>query len=146
MTFMPTGFAVRLRMSRRPGAEFMAVDVDQGERLDDADAAGLGGGGHQLRVAARVHGAAEERHLDPELLGERGLQQRHGMAAHANAAGPGSAILIPTNSANPLGGVVMRAGSGLSADGLVVALPASLSSTRCAGRGSVDSGAPGARR
>ena len=70
MTFIPTGFEVRRRMSSQPGAEFVAVDVDQGERLDDADAARLGDRGHQLRVAARIHGAADQRHLDAELAGD----------------------------------------------------------------------------
>ena len=41
-------------------------------KLDDADAARLGDGGHQFRVGAGVHGAADQRHLDTERLAESG--------------------------------------------------------------------------
>src|SRR5918999_2333945 len=42
------------------GAELVAVDIGERYRLHDADAAGLRDGGDELRVAARVHRAADE--------------------------------------------------------------------------------------
>src|SRR6185295_10306375 len=61
----------------QPRSEFVAVDVDHGERLDDADAASLGDRRHQLGIAARVHGAADERHLDAELAGDGSVEEGH---------------------------------------------------------------------
>jgi hypothetical protein len=58
--------------ARAPLAEAVAVDVRQRDGLDDPDAARLGHRGHELGVAAGVHGAADERHLDAGGPGEGG--------------------------------------------------------------------------
>ncbi len=57
-----------------PFAEIMAVDIGQGDGLNDADPSRGGHCGDQLRVAAGVHRAADERHLDAGLVGERGVE------------------------------------------------------------------------
>ena len=54
-----------------------AVDVDQGQGLDDADAAGGRRRSHRIGVAARVHGAADQRDLDAGVLGEGGFEDGH---------------------------------------------------------------------
>jgi len=53
-----------------PFAELVAMDVRERNRLDDPDAAGIGDRGDQLRIAARVHGAADQRHLDSRVSRE----------------------------------------------------------------------------
>src|SRR5256886_6938331 len=42
--------------------------------LDDTDAARLGHGGDELRVRAREHGAADQRHGDTRVAGERRVE------------------------------------------------------------------------
>lgn len=56
-----------------PLAQVVAVDERHRDRLNDPDPAGVGGGVDQLRVGARVHGAADQRNVDPHLSGELGL-------------------------------------------------------------------------
>src|SRR6185437_10661005 len=55
--------------------------VRQRNRLHDADAAGLADSRDELRIAARIHRAADQRDLDPGLLQEGRL----GAPAHAAA-------------------------------------------------------------
>ena len=58
-----------------PLAEVVAVHVGERDRLHDAEPAGLRHRGDELGIAAGIHGAADERHLDPGLPGERGAGQ-----------------------------------------------------------------------
>jgi hypothetical protein len=52
------------------GAELVSVHVGERNRLDDSDASGSGNRANELRVAARVHGAADERHADARVAAE----------------------------------------------------------------------------
>ena len=68
--FRPTGFFVSDRIRFSPSRNVELVDVDERERLDDAEPPRLGDGGDELRVRARVHRPAEKRHLDAGHFGE----------------------------------------------------------------------------
>ena len=57
-----------------PLTEIVPVHVDHREGLDDPDAARMRNGGHELRVGARVHGTADQRHVDPCIPREGGVQ------------------------------------------------------------------------
>ena len=69
----PHGPVRELLDSPEPCPEVVAVDVGEADGLEDPDPSGLGDGGHELRVAAGVHGSADEGDPDPGVLGERGL-------------------------------------------------------------------------
>src|SRR5207247_2317987 len=66
--------------------QLMSVHVHHRQGLDDTDAARLGHGGDELRVRAREHGAADQRHGDTRVAGERGVELPRG---HRAAAGTG---------------------------------------------------------
>ena len=55
-----------------PFAELVAMDIGERNRLHDAEAAGIGHRRDELGIAAGVHGAADERHLDAGVFRERG--------------------------------------------------------------------------
>src|SRR2546430_7917645 len=57
--------------------------------LNDTDAARLGHGGDELRVRAREHGAADQRHGDTRVAGERGAELPRPPRGHRPAAGEG---------------------------------------------------------
>jgi hypothetical protein len=63
--------------------KLVAVHPGQRDRLNDAEPSGLGDRCYQLRVAAGVHRAADERHLDAGGFGERGGRLRGG-GAHSS--------------------------------------------------------------
>ena len=71
----------------QPLAEVVAVDVGERDGLDDADAARLRHRGHELGVAARVHGPAEERDLDAGRPGEGSRGSRSAKAVPPGPAG-----------------------------------------------------------
>src|SRR6185436_20417798 len=80
-----------------------AVDERERHRLNDADRTRLGGGRHQLDVAAGVHGAADQRHLDAGVPCERRLQRhrtspsRHWTRTLATMSPPASRISACTS-------------------------------------------------
>ncbi len=65
------------------------MDVGQRHRLEHAEAAGLGGRGDQLGVGAGVHRAADDRHLDPGVAGEGGVERGAAGLDPAGLAGRG---------------------------------------------------------
>ena len=69
--FMPMGFDGQRADAAQAGAELVLVHERERDGLHHAEAAGLGHGGDELGIAARVHGAADERHLDAGVAGER---------------------------------------------------------------------------
>ncbi len=86
-----------------PVLEVPAVDVRQGDGLDDADAAGVRGRGHQLGVAARVHGAADEGHLDAGVPREPGVEDRlRPWVAQGGPGVPGGGCRIPASGRSPV--------------------------------------------
>jgi hypothetical protein len=74
--FMPTGLSVSRPDELETLPELVPVDVGKRDRLDDADPAGVGHGRDQLGVAAWVHGAADERHFDSGVAGQRCVEHR----------------------------------------------------------------------
>ena len=82
-------------------AEVVAVDVCQAHGLQDPDPPGLRGRGHELRIAARVHGAADQRHLDPGVLRQRGREGGHITPAPASARPPRSSVSAEASTAAP---------------------------------------------
>ena len=85
----------QLAHPRQPGGQAAGVDVAEADRLHDPQAARLADRGHQLGVAAGVHGAQGQGQLDPGGTGERRLAG----GAH-RVAGPRvhSAVMVATRS------------------------------------------------
>jgi hypothetical protein len=71
-------------------AEVPAVGEGEGGRLDHADPSRLGDGGHQLRVRARVHGAADDGQRDARVAGQGGLQGRAHEGPVSGSGSPGA--------------------------------------------------------
>ena len=67
--------ADRLRSQRahepKSGPKIVAVDVGQGNRLENAQRPRLGGRGDQLGIATWVHGATNQRHFGPRVAKKR---------------------------------------------------------------------------
>ena len=89
------GFAARqLPDEAQAFAEVVAVDVGQGDGLDHAQAARGGNRGHELGIAAGVHGSAEDRRFHPRM----GQETLDGLVVETG--GHWIAIVTPPNRAN----------------------------------------------
>src|ERR1035437_5071085 len=101
----------------QPLAIVVAVDVRERERLHDADTARLAHRRDELRIAARIHWSADERHLDAGLPEEGGLGVVHGAArCGGNAAslagiGPSFQRTVARATTSPLWSVISEVNS-----------------------------------